>query len=757
MITEVLHYHAPATAPGSMASDGLGSGQKEEIAMSKNLSRRAFLKNAALGAFGVAAMGVTGANAAKAESAAIYAPGTYTHTAKGYESDVTVTMTFSETAITEVVIDGSGETAGIGTAVAEEMQQKIVEAQSVDVVTSATGAFTKGAVQQAANECIYDALLVKPASSTAGLVFDTNEFGNPLWLTPELGMFKWRERPEEPTEFVATESADVVVVGAGLSGLCAARRALELGNSVIILENDAKYDIHGFQCAALNPDLLRRECERLGLNYDDYKVDELDFVRNYMSMHNNRTNIDIVRLWAQQSGKAFDWYEELMPEKGEDGNYDYRSIVYFPRPEGYDLSQPDHKYKTYLGTVDFTYQSFAQAGHNNVEFIEQNGGKFNYDERGYMLTKDENGKVNGIISKLTDADGNVTYKKYEAAKGVIMATGYHGRAKDIMMEIGVEEAMYTIRNGNEFPASSGFGGSGDGHRMLVWEGADIEPFRQADGCVLSLLDPAAGLALNNNGKRFHNEDDQCWTLGLELRWQPGQRQWKIYDANWRKCLDMQNISHMAVEPINKTPWTMPGELNNEYAAPYTNGVKLKADGTPCDGTEFNLDILEQELRAGVGDPNGIAIGSYWSWPGDIRYGAETLEELAKMVYPDDEQAQANMLKEVAEYNELCKQGKDTRYGKAASMLHPVEEGPFFAFSAAAGTAGRMGQEGIICNERLQPVIPSTGKPIEGVYLAGVIVGGRHANCYMTPMSGMNHGFDVTFGKCAAEFLTEDNA
>ena len=70
--------------------------------------------------------------------------------------------------------------------------------------------------------------------------------------------------------------------------------------------------------------------------------------------------------------------------------------------------------------------------------------------------------------------------------------------------------------------------------------------------------------------------------------------------------------------------------------------------------------------------------------------------------------------------------------------------------------GRMGQEGIITNDRLQPVIPSTGKPIEGVYLAGVIVGGRHANCYMTPMGGMNHGFDVTFGKCAAEFLTEDN-
>lgn len=721
------------------------------------LSRRDFLKKSVAGAIGVAAAGVVGIPAmAEEEKEALYIPGTYSATAKGYESDVKVTMTFTESKITEVVVDASGETAGIGSKAAEEMPQLILDAQSVDVVASATASYTKDAIQKAAQDCVNQALIIKPEAAQAGLQFETNEFGNPLWLTKDLGMFKWREKPAEPTEFVATESADVIVIGGGLSGICAARRAVELGNSVIVIENDAKYDIHGFQCAALNPDLFRREVEKNGEKWEDYKVDELDFVRNYMNMHNNRCNFDIVKLWAAQSGKAFDWYEELMPEQGDDGNTNYRSMIYYPRPEGYDFTQKDHKYKTYIGTVDFTYQSFAEAGYRQVQFIEENGGRFNYNERGYMLTKDGNGKINGVISKLTDADGNVTYKKYEAAKGVIVSTGYHGRAQDMMMEIGVEEAMYTLRNGEEFPASSGFGGSGDGHRMLVWEGADIEPFRQADGCVLSLLDPAAGLALNTNGKRFHNEDDQCWTLGLELRWQPGRRQWKIYDKNWRKCLDTQNFSHMAIDPLNKTPWTMPGTLNNEHAAPYTNGTKMKADGTPCDGTEFYLDILGKELEAGVGDPNGISIGSYWSWPGDIRYGANTLEELAKMVYPDDEQAQANMLAEIKEYNEMCAKGEDTRYGKAATMLYPIEEGPFYAFSAAASDVGRMGQEGIITNDRLQPVIPSTGKPIEGVYLAGVIVGGRHANCYMTPMGGMNHGFDVTFGKCAAEFLTEDN-
>ncbi len=726
--------------------------------MAMKLSRRDFLKGTAAAAVGAAFFGLGGKLSASAEEPAIYVPGTYSATAAGYSSDVTVTLTVSETAITDCVIDASGETPDIGQAAAKEMQSLIVENQGVDAVTSATAENTIPAIKKAYADCIQQALIVKteePAKEE-GFSFEKTEFGTPLWLVPELGMFQWREKPETPTQFERTESADVIVVGAGLSGICAARRSLELGNSTIILENDGRYDIHGFQCASVNSDFYKRQVEAAGLNWEDWKIDETDFVRNYMNMHNNRTNIDIVKLWTANSGKAFDWYEELMPPQGTDGSYDYRSMIYFPRPEGYDMSQKDHKYKTYIGTVDFTYQSWAQAGRNQVDWIEANGGQFRYNERAYMLTDDGAGRVTGVITKVTAEDGTVTYNKYEAAKGVIMCTGYHGRAKDIMMEIGVEEGMYTLRNGNAFPDSSGFGGSGDGHRMLVWEGADIEPFRQADGCVLSLLDPAAGLALNNNGKRFHNEDDQCWTLGLELRWQPGGRQWKIYDANWRRDLDHQNMSHQAIDSVNHTPWTMPGTLNNENAAPYTNGTKMKADGTECDGTEFYLDILEKELLAGVGNPEGIAIGSYWSWPGDIRYGANTLEELAKMVYPDDEEAQANMLAEVKEYNEMVAQGEDTRYGKAASMLFPIEQGPFFAFSAATSTSGRMGQEGIICNDRLQPVIPSTGKPIKGVYCAGVIVGGRHANCYMTPMGGMNHGFDVTFGKLAAEFLTDDN-
>lgn len=113
------------------------------------LSRRDFLKKSVAGAIGVAAAGVVGIPAmAEEEKEALYIPGTYSATAKGYESDVKVTMTFTESKITEVVVDASGETAGIGSKAAEEMPQLILDAQSVDVVTSATASYTKDAIQK---------------------------------------------------------------------------------------------------------------------------------------------------------------------------------------------------------------------------------------------------------------------------------------------------------------------------------------------------------------------------------------------------------------------------------------------------------------------------------------------------------------------------------------------------------------------------------------------------------------------------------
>lgn len=69
-----------------------------------------------------------------------YIPGTYTATAKGYHGDITVTLTVSETAITEVDITGEHETPVVGGKAMEVLGENMILEQmvEVDAMTSAT-------------------------------------------------------------------------------------------------------------------------------------------------------------------------------------------------------------------------------------------------------------------------------------------------------------------------------------------------------------------------------------------------------------------------------------------------------------------------------------------------------------------------------------------------------------------------------------------------------------------------------------------
>ena len=112
----------------------------------KKISRKGFLKVAAAAAMsGVTASALAACNAGSSSSTAastgeaIYTPGTYTGTATGI-GEVKVTMTFSETAITDVVIDVSNETESIGGAALEELSKQVVadNGPAIDGVAGAT-------------------------------------------------------------------------------------------------------------------------------------------------------------------------------------------------------------------------------------------------------------------------------------------------------------------------------------------------------------------------------------------------------------------------------------------------------------------------------------------------------------------------------------------------------------------------------------------------------------------------------------------
>ena len=123
----------------------------------EKISRKGFLKVAAAAAMsGVTAGALTACNsasssgtAASASGDAVYTPGTYTGTATGI-GEVKVTMTFSETAITDVVIDASNETESIGGVAAPTLQDAIMAAQNAEIDNVSGATVTTNAVKKAA-------------------------------------------------------------------------------------------------------------------------------------------------------------------------------------------------------------------------------------------------------------------------------------------------------------------------------------------------------------------------------------------------------------------------------------------------------------------------------------------------------------------------------------------------------------------------------------------------------------------------------
>ena len=121
----------------------------------------------AVGGFALAGRGGASSTAAASTADAIYTAGTYTATAEGCLSDVTVTVTVSDKAITDVRVDASGETAELGGKAAEELPSEIIRSQSTDVDGYTGATLTSDAIKKAAADCIAQASTGKAASSSA--------------------------------------------------------------------------------------------------------------------------------------------------------------------------------------------------------------------------------------------------------------------------------------------------------------------------------------------------------------------------------------------------------------------------------------------------------------------------------------------------------------------------------------------------------------------------------------------------------------
>ncbi|MEI6567288.1 MAG: FAD-binding protein, partial [Verrucomicrobiota bacterium] len=287
-------------------------------------------------------------------------------------------------------------------------------------------------------------------------------------------------------------------------------------------------------------------------------------------------------------------------------------------------------------------------------------------------------------------------------KAVILASGGFGNNPDL-----VEKYSWLRRTAQAMYQCVPTQNTGDGLMMALEAGADTDNLGAvmiipcARNKTLTSHVSGAGsqpvLWVNKTGRRFADEKVAMSfaDAGNTIAKQP--------DATVYAILDSDTVQHLM-----------------------ENGSDIGlGDFIPF---QLKLTRLQAELDQDVAE--GLA------WKGD------TIEGLAKAMGLDP----AVLASTVAEYNEACDQGVDSKFFKSAKFLRPVRKGTIYAINMAASVLVSDG--GIRVNGNLQ-VTDKAYQPIPGLYAVGNEASGLYGDTYNLDVPGSANGFAHASGRVAA--------
>ncbi|MCD8367898.1 MAG: FAD-dependent oxidoreductase [Clostridiales bacterium] len=672
------------------------------------ISRRDFIKGIAAGAVSVATLGVlqaveSASSGAATEGAAssvgsaaasgvspeaIYTPGTYTATAQGISSEVTVTMTFDETSITDVQIDVSGETENIGAVVGDDMAAAILEQQTCDVDGISGATVTCDAVKTAAADCM------SQASGTTVTVTQAEESASADWLG---------EAPDiAESDITETLDTEVLVVGCGSGGWIAAMTAAEEGAKVLVVEKNDSPTGPREDIGAINSRLQLASFEE----YPEFEIDKMEALQDIVRYGAGYVDYDLIRCWEDNSGEMVDWLTDLLESTGDwymslEGGVGDTSDP--GRDKAYATGHSPHL--TDSAPEDTTLNSTFQA------HCDELGVDWKLSTALVKLEQDDGGRVTGIIAQdQTDEH----YIRITATKGVIMCTGGYATNTEMLQALQPQTLDMKINY------SLGSTCDGSGIKAMLWAGAAMDPTHASmmfNRCCCLPTETAGYktngkwfwfgeqpfLKVNLNGQRFCNESGPYEFMLHSMYMQPDHTYCDIFDANnqqYAEQFDEVGCCRLFAFPN--------GALSNmTYDYVWSRNEALIEDG-----------YLQQ---------------------------ADTLEELAeKLNIPAD-----TFVATVERYNELCYSGKDEDYGKEAHRMTPVDTAPYYGIRTGAWHLTTL--NGCRINTDMQ-VIREDGTAIEGLYATGDCSGGFFATTYPNLFTGLACGRTMTFGRRAAQIV-----
>ena len=686
----------------------------------KKISRKGFLKVAAAAAMsGVTASALAACNAGSSSSTAastgeaIYTPGTYTGTATSI-GEVKVTMTFSETAITDVVIDASNETESIGGVAAPTLKDALMAAQSTEIDNISGATITTNAVKKAAASCIEQAMGVHTAGGdTAASSSDED------WLGTE---------PEiDESKVAKTVDVDVAVVGCGIAGVAACRSVAEDGGLVAAFEKADGPQCRSGEYAVINGKVQAK------WGRDTWTREQIDdIIDSHMVESTYRCKRSIMSKWAHNIGETFDWWVEANPDLyyaettrsaiPDESADNFIIPIFYPLPEHYDWKQ--ERFPCYPTSVEFKPDQHVTVEANMQKAIDTGNVQTFY---GCFVEKliMEDGRCVGLYAR-DAATGE--YIKCNVSKGVILSTGDYSQNTKMLKHFCPEVIENNIQClFTNVDVEGNFTNQGDGIQLGMWAGAQVQQSHApmihhmgggADLAGVGVMGNAGFLNLDLNGKRFMNEDLPGQQLENQIELQKNRESWQIFDSNWPEQLPYMPAAH--------------------GGACYYEDYASEDEG-PKNNTTYRNYKSPYQLEAAVADGRAVK--------------ADTLEELVAKIYPDDTAAQQTALDSIQRYNELAKAGYDEDFHKPASRMWAVENGPFYAdkFTTAlllVCIGGLESDEDCHTFDADRNVIP-------GLYVAGNIQGNRFATEYPIGLKGVSHSMAMYYGYVAGKNALKD--
>ena len=676
--------------------------EKKKKQMNK-ITRKGFLKIAAAAAMSGVTAGALAAcesassavsgGAASAGSApaagAAYIPGTYEGTAQGISSTVKVTMTFSETAVTDVVVDTSGETASYGAAAADELRQQLLEAGSAEIDGVSGSTITSDAVMKAAQSCYAQARGEAVVTSVQLPTGDEND-----WLGAEPDI--------DEAAITETWDTDIVIVGAGNGGMCAAAYAAQNGLNFRIIEQnvavqDTRHwygaiDTSAAQAAGAEP------CDRAKL---------LSEISRYAS---GKCDQRVVKTWINESAAMHDFVAGIL-----EGEYGWTCEFTSGSEATWPAENAEHNTDYLYPVQEHNYMasetaSGMQRNQAFQDYIEKLGYSIDFSTALAKLEKDDTGRITGIIAQSND-DGH--FIRINAAKGVLLACGGYPGNPYMMEQLDPLGTSVTTAC-SYAPADKGYG-----IRAAIWAGAhlDAEPapvlFDRglvAPGVDSGYVESASSfggkafpgtvgqynpgsqpfLKVNRRGERFMNESQEYDNASHASFQQPGHVYAMIHDANFREDVDrFHTIGCSAMTRM------FPGMMESQLEEYEKEGLIMKAD---------------------------------------------TIDELAdKLGFTGTDKE--TFLATVERYNELYDKQHDDDFGKPASRLSAIKTAPFYGCWLGASLLCSM--QGITITPNCEAK-DDNNDPIPGLYVTGDMSGSFFANNYPCVMGGTACGRTMTF-------------